>query len=61
MGLTLLNIWMTFLLKHENIKGYVNNGLIKFMIALGFYINLLSAIFYAFMFFDMNYFHIGLM
>ena len=59
-SLVLGNIIMTFILKDERLKAFLSSKVIKFLIALGYYINIFSAVFYAFMFMDETWFKSGL-
>ena len=60
MSLVLGNIIMTFALRDERLKAFLSSKVIKFLIALGYYINIFSAFFYAFMFMDETWFHTGI-
>ncbi len=59
MSLVLGNLLMTFILKQASVSAFLNSGLIKFLIALGYYINIFSAIFYALMYLDETWVHSG--
>ena len=55
------NLLMTSFLFSRKVylENYLMSGIIKFLIALGFYINLLSAFFYLFLFLDKSWIHSG--
>ena len=60
MTLVLTNLVMTFILKHHSLSTFLNSKLFKFLIALGYYFNIFSAIFYILMFMDESWVHSGL-
>ena len=61
MTLVLANLIMTFVLinRENDLVFFLSNKVIKFLIALGYYINILSAFFYLFLFMDNKWIHSG--
>ena len=65
MGLTVLNAWVTFIVSKytdtNKILSFLENVFVKWSINLGYYINVVSAIFYLYMLLDEKLLHTGLM
>ena len=61
LALTLMNCYITFSKNQTKVKCFVSHFFVKITIALGYYINIASAVFYLVLFLDYKYLHTGVL